>query len=249
MKQTDAIVMAVASKVESDLARMAPSGRKSMIPLNGRPAVSYLVENLKLCDSISRVIVVSDEPEIESKLQVDACIPTSGDTSTDVLAAVRAARSERCLIMGGDMPLASCDALSDMLQCAPASDLVYPIVGKSDVVDMFPGRPAFYVETKEGHFTGSSCLLFNPEAALSKQEMLTRLLAAKSNPKELLGLLGPGLAMKLMLTKVALRDFESQLSRVLDMSCQVFISHYPEMFLSIDTASDIALMERELRVG
>ena len=247
MKQTDAIVMAMASKVGSDLAQMAPNGLKSMICLNGRPAVSYLVENLKLCDLVSRVIVVSDEPDMDCGPHVDACVPTTGNTAADIMAAVRATTSDRCLIMGGDMPLASSEALTDLLKCAPASDLVYPVVGKADVVDMFPNRPAFYVETKEGHFTGSSCLLFNPEAAMSKQDMLTRLLGAKSNPKELLGLLGPGLAMKLMLTKVALRDFEVQLSRVLDMDCRVFVSHYPEMLISIDTPGDVTLMERELQ--
>lgn len=246
MKQTDAIVMATPSKLDSDLAGVAPGGRKSMIPLNGRPAVTYLVENLRQCGLVSRVIVVSDEPELDCVGGVDACIPSTGDMSADVLAAVRASTAERCLIMNGDMPLASCEAITDLLTCAPPSDLVYPVVGKADVVEMFPGRPAFYVETKEGHFTGSSCLLFNPQAALAKQDMLSRLLAAKSNPKQLLGLLGPGLAMKLMLTKVALREFEEHLTRILDMDCRVFITHYPEMLVSIDTPGDVQLMEREL---
>lgn len=246
MKQTDAIVVSLAGKVQSDLAVMAPHGRKSLIELNGRTAISYLVENLKLCSGISQVIVVSDQPGFDAAPGADVFIEAGGDMSDCVMQGIGAVNSERCLIMAGDMPLASSESITDLLKCSPESDVVYPIVGKADVVDVFPGRSAFYVETKEGHFTGSSCLLFDPKVAMSRQEMLTRLLGAKNSPKEMLGLLGPALAMRLMLSKLALREFEEHLSRVLDMSCRVFITHFPEMLVSIDTAGDVGLMEREL---
>lgn len=246
MKQTDAIILAVATKVNADLAEMAPNGRKSLISLNGRPAVSYLIESLKLCGLVSKVIVVSDQPSFDVDPAADVCIEAGGDLSDCVLAGIRAASSQRCLIMNGDMPLASPQALTDLLECAPDCDVVYPIAGRNDMTVMFPERRAFYVEAKEGGFTGSSCLLFDSRVALSREAMLTRLLAAKSNPKELLGLLGPALAMKLMLTKLSLDDFEQHLSRALDMTCRVFVTGYPEMLVSIDTARDVPLMEREL---
>ena len=225
---------------------MAPEGRKSLIDINGRPAVSYLVESLKNCDGVSKVIVVSDQPGFDAAPGADVCIEAVGDLSDCVLTGLEAVEAERCLIMGGGMPLASREAITDLLDCSPESDLVYPIVSKSDVLEAFPGRTAFYVETKEGYFTGSSCLLFDPKVAASREALVTRLLAAKSNPKELLGLVGPALAMKFMLSKLALREFEEHLSKALDMSCRVFVTHFPEMLVSIDTAGDVGLMEREL---
>lgn len=247
MKQTDAIVMSLATDVSGDLASYAAHGRKALIPLNGRPAVSYLLDNLRNCEAVSKVILVSDQAGLDCASEADVCLDASSDVSECVLAGVRAAaNSERCLIMNGDMSLASSEALTDLLRCAPDSDVVYPIVEKSDVCDVFPGRSAFYVNTREGQFTGSSCLLFSPEAVLAKQEMLIRLLNARSNPKELLGLVGPGFAMKLMLTKLALGEFETHLSRALDLSCRVFVTHFPELMVSIDRLSDIGMMEREL---
>jgi len=246
LKQTDAIILAVATKVNADLAEMAPNGRKSLISLNGRPAVSYLVQSLKLCSLVSKVIVVTDQPNFDVAPGADVCIEAGGDLSDCVLAGMRAAQSQRCLIMNGDMPLASPQALTDLLQSAPDCNVVYPIAGRNDMTVMFPDRRAFYVETKEGGFTGSSCLLFDSQVALSRQAMLTRLLSARSNPKELLGLLGPALAMKLMLTKVSIDDFEQHLSRALDVTCRVFVTRHPKMLVSIDTARDVSLMEREL---
>jgi CTP:molybdopterin cytidylyltransferase MocA len=245
LKQTDAIVLALATKVNADLAGMAPSGRKPMIPLHGRPAVSYLVRSLKQCELVSKVIVVTDQSGSDVA-GADVCIQAGSDLSDCVLAGIRAASSQRCLIMNGDMPLASPPALTDLLESAPDCDVVYPIAGRSDMTVMFPDRRAFYVETKDGGFTGSSCLLFDSRVALSRQQMLTKLLSARSNPKELLGLLGPALAMKLMLTKVSLNEFETHLSRVLDMTCRVFVTRHPEMLVSIDTARDVPLMESAL---
>jgi len=238
--------MAVTSAVGSDLAPMTPQGRKYLIPLNGRPAAMYLVENLKRCDLVSNVIVVSDQPNV-TDFGADETIEVQGDLTDCVLAGIRAVSgSPRCLIMSGDMPLASPDAISDLLTCAPATDVVYPIVEKSDINEVFPGRKPYYVETKEGHYTGSSCLLFKPDLALSREQLLMKLLNARSNPKELLSLVGPWVAMKFMMSKLALGEFEQILSKALNMTCRVFISHFPELITSIDTLGDINLMEKEL---
>lgn len=250
MKQTDAIVMSVSTSVTGDLAGHAAHGRKALIPLNGRPAISYLLDNLKSCEAISRVILVSDQPETECASGADICIDANSDMSACVLAGVKAAaNSERCLIMNGDMPLATPEALGDLLRSAPNSDVVYPIVEKRDVCDVFPGRSPYYVNTREGQFTGSSCLLFRPGAVLARQQMLIRLLNARNNPTELLGLVGPGFAMKLMLTKLALGEFETHLSKALDLSCRVFVTHFPELLVSIDNHADIGMMERELKAN
>lgn len=247
MMQTDAIVVSLRTQVSQDLAPYVAHGQKALVPLHGRPAVSYLIDSLRQCEGVRRVILASDQPGIECSSGVDICIDAHRDVSDCVLAGVNAAAdAQRCLIMNGDMPLATPEALDDLLRHAPDSDVIYPIVEKSDVSEVFPGRSPFYVNTKQGQFTGSSCLLFAPGAVLAKQEMLLRLLNARDNPTELLALVGPVFAMKLMLSELALGEFESHLSRALDMSCKVFITHFPGLLASIDNASDIALMEREL---
>lgn len=246
LKQTDAIVMAMATKVSTDLAMYAPGNRKSMISLNGQPALSYLIKSLKRCEMVSRIIIVSDQPSVDGSMGADVIIEAKDGLAESVLAGIAASDAERCIIINGDMPLVSPESLTDLLANAPACDLVYPIVEKADMSAAFPDRPAFYVDTKEGSFTGSSCLLFDPQVALSKGALLTKLLAAKSDPKQLLGLLGPGLAIKFMFSKLALGEFEQHLSRALDMSCRVYITHFPEMLVSIDTPEDIKLMERKL---
>lgn len=238
--------MAVKTAVNSDLADAVPRGRKFLLPIGGLPAVAHLVNNLRQCESVSRVILVTDMSDIDGLPDVDVMIEAPSDLTQCVLTGIRAADSDRCLIMNGDMPMASADAISDMLKCSPNADVIYPIVEETDVKDVFPERSPFYVTTKEGRFTGSSCLLFRPDVALAKEKLIIKLLDARSDPKQLLGLVGPFVAMKFMMSTLALSEFEHHLSKALNLDCRVFITHFPELLMSIDSRRDIALIEKEL---
>ena len=246
MEQINAVVIAVPTGADSDLAHILPNGHKSLVSMNDRPAVSYVVDNLKKCELVSKVVLVSDKAIFDVAANADVFVEAS-DLNAGVLAGMRAAEgSSKCMIISGDMPLASSEAISDFLTYAPDCDVVYPIVGKADVKAMFPERLAYYVKAKEGQFTGSTCLLFRNDAVSSREELLTRLLNARKNPQSLIGLIGPGIAMKYMLSTLALSEFESGLSRALDLDCRVFISHFPELFISLDSIDDLRLMERAL---
>lgn len=245
--QTDAIVIAAGTTEDARFTCLAPGGRKSLISVGGRPAVSHLVDSLKESERVSRVILVADGAGRDVAPNADVFVEALGSEAESVMAGVRAANgASRCLVMSGDMPLASAAAVDDFLTSAPDCDVVCPVVGKTDVEDVFPGRTVSYFRAKEGCFAASSCLLFRPETALSREEMLVSLLGARRDPKALLGIIGPWVGLKMMLSTLALKDFERYLSEALGLTCRVFITHFPELVFSIDSPDDIGLVEREL---
>lgn len=247
MGPVTAIVIASAATGDPALAGYSSNGSKSLIDINGRPAVLYVLENLRACERVSNIALVSDRMTYELVAGADFFVEASASEPQDVMRAVRAAGdSERCLIMPGDLPLASSDAIADLLRYAPDCDVVYPVVGETDMREVYPGKRAFYIGTKQGRFTGSGAVLFKPEAALLREELITDILNARRNPKSMIGLLGAGLAIRLMFGKPAIADFEIQLSKALGATCRVFISHYPELVYSIDSPEDIELMASEL---
>ncbi len=244
----NAIVMASSVTADPALAQISPNALKSLISVNGKTAVSYVVDNLKACEHISKVILVADKDSRCDMPETDIFIESSGNEAQDIMTAVRAAcDASSCLLMTGDMALANSEAITDFLRHAPDADIIYPIVEKSKVKEVFPQYEAYYVGTKEGRFTGSSSLLFRNEAAIEHEAMITSLLNARKNPGALLGLLGPGMAMRLMFAKPAISDFEGQLSRALGIECRVFISHYPELVMSIDSIDNVQMMDSRLR--
>lgn len=245
--ESAAIIMAVGKSTDTELAKVSNNSHKGMVAFNGRPAISYLVDNIRQCDLITEVVLVSDRQTADTIGGVDHFIEACGDECGCVMAGIKAIQdAPRSLILNADMPLVSSEALSDFLTYAPDCDIVYPVVEKADVKEYFPERQAYYVQTKEGKYTGSSCLLFKPEIALKHECLLTRLLNARKAPKSLIGLLGAGFALKFMLSTLALKDFETQLTSSLGLNCRVFVSHYPELLISIDSPEDIRIIAREL---
>ncbi|MCE5198400.1 MAG: nucleotidyltransferase family protein [Armatimonadota bacterium] len=247
VNKTNAIIVAAPATENTDLPIQPAHGTKSLISVNGRPALYYVVENLRKSDRISKIILVSDEIVREAAPNVDVYVDAAGDESASVIAGIReAADASRCMVMTGDLPLASTEAIDDLLTYAPTAGVIYPIVEKSDVKASFPDREAYYIGTREGKFTGSSCLLFDPQVALSRESFVISLLNARRDPTLLLGLVGPGLALKVMFSNVSVKELEETLSRVINAECRVFLSHYPELFISIDSARDLAIIEQSL---
>ena len=246
MKQTDAIVVSRVRTRDSELTSLAPGGCKPMIQVNGRPAVAHLVESLKRCELISRVIVVGDvlRQAQDEAAGADVFVDGSGDEADAVLAGIRAAAgASRCLVMAGDMPLVTQEAVRDLLDCAPDAGVVYPVASRADAEAAFPGRRWPCLVTREGEYTGSSCLLFRPDAVLSKVDMVVGLLRARKDPAALVKLIGLRAGLKLMLSKPSLCGLESVLSDALGLDCRVFITHYPEILFSIDAPGDVETAE------
>ena len=247
---TEAMVVAAGTTGDPELARLAPGANKALTPIQGRPAVSILVDNLKNCEAVSRVILVGDGAVQKAAPKANVLIDAADLEADSIMEGIRAAGdAARVLILRADMPLVSPEALSDLLTYAPDADVVYPIIEEPDMKSDFPERSPYYLKTKEGHFTGSTCVLVRPKIALSADRLLATLLEARTNPTALVGLVGPLFAMKVMVSSIGLGEFESHLCQSCQFTCRVFVSHYPELFISIDSARDIPMIEQALSLG
>ena len=206
--------------------------------------IAHVTERLRRCNGIDRVVLVADAANREAAPGADVFIDVGqlGEERAAVKAVETVEHSGRCLVMTGDMGAVLSEAVSDFLTYAPDADIIYPIVEKKDVDAVFPTRSPYYVNTKEGKFTGSSQALFRPSAVVKRTEVLVQMLNARQNPTSLVGILGAGLALRIALGRPSLKEFQSALSSSLKLDCRVFISHFPEMFLTLDSQADVDAM-------
>ena len=244
----DTCAIVIATKTDGPAFQAwVPGGCKGLANVGGTAAVGRLVDQLKACKLVSSVVVVGDGAISEATPNADNHIPAGATEAESVIAGMRAAHdTSRCLIMTADMPLVSATALTDLLTHAPDADIVYPVTSRPDVEAAFPGRAVSYLKTKDGDYTGSSALLIKLETAAKKENVLVGLLGARSDPTALLGLIGPWVGLKIMLSTPSLAEMEGYLSKGLGMGCRVFITHYPEMLFSLDSPDDLAIAERAL---
>lgn len=230
MISTDAIVVAAAG------------GSGSLTPVNGRPAAAHLIHTLQSCGAISRVILVCNSDSYEQVGCQCMHVVAGGAEADDLMAGIHEARqADRCLVMAGDMPLATTEAVEDLLANAPDADVVYPVASRADVESVFPGRLTPYLSARDGQYTGSSCLLFRPEVALAREDLISGLMQARQNPSSLVKLVGPWVGLKLAVSRPSLGEIAEMLSDALRLDCRVFLTHYPELLFSIETSSDIEL--------
>lgn len=230
MISTDAIVVAAAGD----------SG--SLTALNGRPSAAHLIDTLQSCGAISRVILVCDSDSYTRLGCQCTHVVAGGAEADDLMAGIHEARqADRCLVMAGDMPLATVEAVDDLLANAPDADIIYPVTSRADVESVFPGRLTPYLSTRDGQYTGSSCLLFRPEVALAREDLISGLMQARQDPSSLVRLVGPWVGLKFAMSKPSLVEIAEMLSDALRLDCRVFLTHYPELLFSIETPFDIEL--------
>lgn len=224
---------------------------KAEIPLLGRPMVEWAVRGLRSCPDIGDVVVVCPPGLASPELaRLEARVAAErGDISANLRVGLDALPpSERVLVVSGDLPLLTRECLDDLLEHAPAADLVFPYVERADIQRAYPEREWLYARTLDGHLTGCSAGLVRPEAILSNWSWVEALLnARRHSPLRLAAMFGLPLALRLLSGRVRVRDVEERLSGLLHVTGRGYRTRYAELAMDVDKGSDVAFVESRLR--
>lgn len=223
---------------------------KAAVPILGRPMVEWVIAAARSCPAVERIRVVS-YPELrrpEWELLEAALVPEAGSIAGNLRAGLDALPGAgRVLVLSGDLPLVTREALEDLLARAPDADVVFPYVERQDVLRAFPDREWIFSVTPEGAFTGSAVGLCRPQALLAHWRWVEDLLEARrKKPLELAAMFGFSFLMKLLFCRLRVRDIETKLSHLLQITGRGYRSPYPELAMDVDKFSDIAFVEAVL---
>lgn len=224
---------------------------KAQLPILGRPMVEWVVRGLRSCPQIRCIATVGD-PRLGTPAlrKYGATVtPEAGEIGRNLRAALDALPgAERVQGLSGDLPLVSREALEDLFTNAPQADLVYPYVGRADILRDFPERDWLFAHTPEGVFTGSSAALFRPEAVLANWQWVEEILnARRRSPVGLALMVGPTVALRYLLRSLRVVDVEKKLSSLLHFVGCGFQTHFTDLTMDVDKWSDVALVERVLK--
>mgnify|MGYP001049617915 CR=1 FL=1 len=224
---------------------------KSLITLHDKLMIQWIAEAVKASDSVGEVAVVGPACLADGAMAqvADHVLPEEAHEVDSLLAAVDALDDpDRVLMVSGDTPLLTPEAVDDLVLNAPKADIVYPSVDKSSVMGRFADRKWAFIRTCEGEFVGSSTVLFRPTAFRHHEDMLRRVFDARSDVMALVKMLGIGFALKFAMGQLSIRDMERRISEVLSVEGRSYVSAYPELAFDVDRPSDIALAEEALRL-
>jgi len=199
-------------------------------------------------------------------------LPECGGRSENLYQAIDALPDAgQVLMVTSDIPLATGAHYADLLDHFGAEvELGYTMVRAAAALDAFGDRPPpppddqgrqmpnwVTVTLRDGRFTGTPCMLFQPDALRGCQSVIKRIfddremgnvVGALRSVFGTLFLARVGLALRYpwLGGLVSVAAIEQRMSRGLGIRCAAYISPHAELAFDVDHLSDVPLAERVL---
>ncbi len=232
---------------QDPLARAYGVSSKALVPIAGRPMVSWVVSALR-SGGVERVVYVGPEARFDPR--PDLWVPDTGALLRNVAVGLEALGARGpVLVATADIPLLTGEAVRELLEKAPPAALVYPIVPKEAVEARFPGMKRTYARLREGTFTGGNLVVLDPELFKRALPMAEKVVARRKNPLALAALFGPWTILKLLLGRLSVAELEARGEKILGVPVRALPLARPEIGVDVDKLEDVAFVERELKGG
>ena len=248
----DALVLA-GSPNNGALHTCSPVSYEALIPINGKLMLDYVLEALRPCSRIGRIVIVGPKDELTAHFNDSdnntVLVEHGRELTENVLLGLKhLPGAEQVLLLTSDIPLITTQAIEDFLDlCAGEdADLYYPIVAREEVEKRFQSAQRTYVQLKEGVYTGGNICLFKPAAMEECIPRGRKLVDARKNPLQLCRLVGFVFMIKFLMKSITLAEAQFMVSRLLGLQGRVVISRYPEVGVDVDKPSDLALVCNQL---
>jgi GTP:adenosylcobinamide-phosphate guanylyltransferase len=226
------------------LERMSGTPYRALIDVAGQPMVQRVLAALRGATRVGRIAVVAPN-QVQERLPAgaaDLALAPGATLLDNVMRGISAlADGKMVLFVHADAPLVTAEAIDDFLtQAEPLEpDLAYAIVSKREIDKRFPAQHRTYAHLREGSFTGTNVVLVNADFILRHQALVRDFYKHRKNPLRLAGLLGPGLALRLLTGTLSIAHLEHRITQALGGKARAIISRYPELAFDVDKPADL----------
>jgi molybdopterin-guanine dinucleotide biosynthesis protein A len=262
----DAVVLAGGIE-RGEIAAHTGIAHRPLLEVGGRPMIQSELAALRGAASIGRVVLVAPAAvqAAAEEAAVDVRVTATESFLGNVVAGVaalgrsggsglapsldprgQAPGSDHVLLLTGDLPLLTAEALNDLVDqsLAARADACYAIIPKESCERRFPGGRRTYVRLREGTFTGGNGVVVTRAFVESRQELIGRLYAARKNPVKLAAMFGFGFIFGLITGRLSLRQLEARAGKMVGAKVAAVISTYPELGFDVDKLADLELARR-----
>lgn len=210
---------------------------KALVPLDGKPMGAYVLEALRACPEVRRIVYVGPT-NVRLRGLYDVAVP-SGRRLVDSMglglgAALGEAPATRLLVLTADIPWITGVGLSGFLAAAPEADLVYPAVTEAASEARFPHQHRTYARLHEGRLTGGNVVLLRAEAVPLLLPLMDRAFRARKNPLALARMFGLDVLLGVMLGSARIADLERRLERISGLRARALVSDDAALAADVD---------------
>ncbi len=225
---------------------------KALVALDGKPMGAYVLEALRGCPEVDRIVYVGPV-NVRLRGLYDVAVP-SGQRLVDSLAiglgaALASAPAGRLLVLTADIPWISGEGLSAFLAAAPDADLVYPAVTEAASVARFPHQQRTYARLREGRLTGGNAVLLDASAVPRLLPLIDRAFKARKNPLALAGLFGTDILLAVLLGRARIPQLERRLQRIAGIRARALVTDDAALAADVDRPAHLPGGLSERRPG
>jgi GTP:adenosylcobinamide-phosphate guanylyltransferase len=247
MKMT-AIVLAGSRPGRDPLAAEFGTDLKALIPILGEEMVRRPVRALLGSESVSRVIVVSQDPDrIAAALDEDARVEfrTSRGTIAETMLELCTddAVEWPLLVTTADHALLQSAMIDDFSSGAGGSDVAVGVVERSDLLKRFPDAKRTWIKFRGGAFTGANLFALNSPRAADAIQLWSSVEQSRKKGWRLLSLLGPLVVAGAALRLLSIDDVLARVGRKLGLRIRAVRMTDPIAGIDVDKLSDHGLAE------
>lgn len=235
----------------SDFAGAYGVPTKALIPVAGRPLVTYVVEALRAAHGLCDLVIIRSPESLlpESATLGVPQVPAAGTRFRDsIVAAAEAAKNDPLCIVTADLPALTPRSIDATINFAldSGADLTYTIVEADAVARAFPGSTRTTVRLKEGRFTGGNAVVVRVETLLTSLARIERAFGRRKSIIGLTMLLGPLFLWRLARGRLSVEEAAARGATILGCRVAVYVSPYPEIGFDVDKPSDLEVAEKVL---
>lgn len=232
-------------------------GRKSMINLEGKPMVQWVLDALSQASGIERVIVIGLPPETDLDCAHPLhLLPDQGDMINNIRAGAREIlrldpNARHALLVSGDLPGLRSEIVDWFLSQVQDGDkdLYYTVIERSTMETTFPSSRRTYLHLKDMQLCGGDMHCFRVHAAVEDLPFWRRLVEARKSPLRQASMLGYDTLFFLMLRKLTIQDAVAMVGKRMGITGEAIVSPYAEIGMDVDKPFQLEIMREYLTRG
>jgi len=238
----DAVVTA-GGRLPPALAARFGTDVKALVAIGGVTLIERTLTALRGVKNVARIAVVGPEA-LRHVARADDFIVERATGEDNLLAALHAACGERTIFCASDLPFVSSEALTGLLECAPADACaVYPIFARAEFDAAYPKARSSYATLADGVWTGASAFVVRAPALLHREGVLTRAFAARKSLPALAALFGPALMFSYVRGALRVADIEARARSLFGAPVVALRGTDPALAFDCDEAADFDYAE------
>ena len=232
------------NRPEDPLYELTGVEKKALIPLAGKPMITWVIEALYGSGIIDNIVIVGLKPDETdlSNFPVHYVDPAGGMID-NILAALARAReinptARKMLLSSSDIPLITPEIVRGFVEeCGSLeADIYYTVIEQKTMETRFPdSRRTFVPFLKDGNFSGGDLFLADVTAPeRTDVELFRSLTSLRKNYFKQARLAGFGFILRFLLRMMTLDEVAERGSKIVNLDVRAVDTRYAELGMDLD---------------